>query len=197
MKTIFATIILTVGLSATTVTSITCSGQTATVNATAHGLVASQGFSLSGTAATFNSTTSTVTTNALAFVLPSGTACSNFTSGYTTIVPAKQIIELGATASAGNATVILNYVYWFTTQFPNPLPSSTVSVWSGASAAETAAIVAGTTVEIPGQLSLPATTTATGAQTAVTAQYNATQTGFANFLLAGGYFWNGLTWANH
>ena len=197
MKTTALLFVISVMAQAATVSSITCSGQTATVNATAHGLVASQGFSLSGAATAFNSTTSTVTTNALTFVLPSGTACSGFTSGYTTIVPAKQIIELGATASAGNATVILNYVYWFTTQFPNPLPSTTVSVWSGASAAEIAAIVAGTTVEIPGQLTLPATTSATAAQTATISQYNATQTGFGNFLLAGGYFWNGLTWANH
>ena len=27
-------------------------------------------------------------------------------------------------------------------------------------------------------------------------QYNAMQAGFANFLLAGGYYWNGLAWAH-
>ena len=38
MKTILLTLICVLGLSATTVTSITCSGQAATVNSTAHGL---------------------------------------------------------------------------------------------------------------------------------------------------------------
>ena len=41
MKTIIAILMISVAGFATTVTSITCSGQTATVNATAHGLIAS------------------------------------------------------------------------------------------------------------------------------------------------------------
>ena len=49
MKPILFAILFTLGIHAATVTSITCSGQTATVNSTAHGLIASQGFSLSGT----------------------------------------------------------------------------------------------------------------------------------------------------
>src|ERR1039458_6003773 len=205
MKTLFAILILSLSLQATTVSSITCSGQTATVNATAHGLVASQGFSLSGTAGTFNYTASTVTTNALTFVLPTGTACSGFTSGYTTIVPAKQIIDLSSSANPSTATVTLNYLYWFSTAYPNPLPCTLPpdgatcpkSVWPGASAAENASIVAGTTVETYGSLIFPASTSSGTVTTQVIAQYNAMQTGFANYLLAGGFFWNGLTWANH
>ena len=54
----------------TSISSITCSGQTATVNSTAHGLIASQGFSLSGTAATFNSTTTSATANAFTLCSP-------------------------------------------------------------------------------------------------------------------------------
>lgn len=200
MKTLFTFFVLALGLQATTVTSITCSGQTATVNATAHGLVASQGFSLSGTAGTFNSTASTVTTNALTFVLPSGTACSGFTSGYTTIVPAKQIIDLGSVANPDNATVILSYLYWFTTAYPNPLPCPNgvcpQSAWTGASAAENAAIVAGTTVETFGHLKIAASTSAATVQTNVITQYNAMQVGFAGYLLAGGYYWNGISWSN-
>ena len=91
MKTIIAVLLAAVSLSATTVTSITCSGQTATVNATAHGLVASQGFELTGSAAQFNGTAYTVTTNAFTFKVPAGTACSTYTSGYTTVGPAIQI----------------------------------------------------------------------------------------------------------
>src|ERR1017187_427304 len=117
MKNILAILILSAVASATTVSSITCSGQTATVNSTAHGLVASQGFSLSGTALTFNSTASTVTANAFTFVLPAGTACSGFTSGYSAVVPAKQIIQMFSVPYPGPATVALNYVYWFTTAY--------------------------------------------------------------------------------
>ena len=205
MKTLLAILVLSISAFATTVTSITCSGQTATVNATAHGLVASQGFSLSGSAGTYNSTAWTVTANAFTVMLPASLPCSSFTLGYTAVVPAKQIIDLSSTANPANATVTLNYLYWFTTAYPNPLPCTLPpdgatcpkSVWPGASVAENAAIVAGTTVETYGQLTIPATTSAATVQTTVISQYNAMQVGFAGYLLAGGYFWNGSAWANH
>jgi len=115
-------------------------------------------------------------------------------------VPAKQIIDISASANPSTATVTLNYLYWFTTAYPNPLtcnPGCPVSAWPNASAAENAAIVAGTTVEIPGSLTLPASTSSSTVTTQVIAQYNAMQVGFANYLLAGGYWWNGTAWANH
>ena len=127
MKTFLAILILSALASAATVTSITCSGQTATVNATAHGLIASQGFSLSGTAATFNGTASTVSANSFTFVLPAGTACSGFTSGYTAVVAAKQIIDIGATPNPlapGGPTVTLTYLGWYTTVYPTALCTS-------------------------------------------------------------------------
>ena len=215
MKTIILSLVLSLSAFGATVSSITCSGQTATVNATSHGLVASQGFSLSGTAGTFNSTVSSATANAFTFVLPTGTVCSGFTSGYTTVNPAKQIIDLSSSANPANATVTLNYLYWFSTAFPNPLPCTqpvtTIvndlpvttntgcpqSVWPNASAAENSAIVAGTTVETYGNLTVAASTSSSTVTTQVISQYNAMQTGFSNYLLAGGYFWNGSTWANH
>ena len=99
----------------------------------------------------------------------------------------------------------LNYLYWFSTAYPNPLPCTLPpdgatcpkSVWPGASAAENAAIVAGTMVETYGQLTIAATTSAATVQTTVISQYNAMQAGFAGYLLAGGYFWDGKAWANH
>jgi hypothetical protein len=126
MKRIFVLLIFAALSQAATVSSITCNAQVATVNATAHGLIASQGFSLSGTAGTYNSTVGTaggaVTANTFTFTLPTGTACSGFTSGYTTVVPVKQIIDISSSANPANATVTLNYLYWFTTAYPNPLP---------------------------------------------------------------------------
>lgn len=212
MKNILVFLILTVGLHATAVTSITCSGQTATVNSTAHGLIASRGFSLSGTAPTFNGTASSVTANTFTFLLPAGTPCAGFTTGYTAVVPAKQIIDLNSFANPSGGQVTLKYLYWFTSAYPNPLPCATAapippavvgittcpkSAWPGASAAENAAIVAGTTVETEGQMIIPASTSAVTVQTQVIAQYNTMQIGFANFLLAGGYWWDGSVWANH
>jgi len=211
MKTIIAILMLSATGFAATVSSITCSGQTATVNATAHGLIASQGFSLSGTAATFNSSASSVSANSFTFVLPAGTACSGFTSGYTAVVAAKQIIDIAATPNplaVGGPTVTLTYLGWYTTVFPTalcssagvpipPLTTCPVSQYTAISPAEQAALWAGTTVELQNQVTYPASTpTATVSSGAVT-QYNAMQAGFAGYLLAGGYFWNGTVWANH
>ena len=211
MKTIIAILMLSATGFAATVSSITCSGQTATVNATAHGLIASQGFSLSGTAATFNNSASSVSANSFTFVLPAGTACSGFTSGYTAVVAAKQIIDIAATPNplaVGGPTVTLTYLGWYTTVFPTALCSSTgvpipplttcpVSQYTAISPAEQAALWAGTTVELQNQVTYPASTPAATVSSGAVTQYNAMQAGFAGYLLAGGYFWNGTVWANH
>ena len=188
------------------VSSITFNGQTVTVNATAHGLVASQGFSLSGTAPTFNSTIKTVTTNSFTFALPAtGPQGALFTSGYTAVQAAKQIIKLSSVAQPLAGKVTLNYLMWFTTSLPIPPagvdadgnPLASPSQWPLASAAELAALAAGTTVEFPGTLTIPAATSAASAQTQVEAQYNTMQAAYANFLMAGnGYWWNGTAWVN-
>ena len=209
MKRIIASLILSTTGFAATVSSITCSGQTATVNATAHGLVASQGFSLSGTAATFNSSASSVSANSFTFVLPAGTACSGFTSGYTEVVSAKQIIDIAATPNPlalGGPTVTLTYLGWYTTVFPAalcssagvpipPLTTCPVSQYTAISPAEQAALWAGTTVELQNQVTYPASTPAGTVSGGAVTQYNAMQAAFAGYLLAGGYFWNGTAWS--
>ena len=196
---------------ATPVTSITCGGQTATVNATAHGLIASQGFSLSGTAATFNSTASTVTANSFTFMLPAGTGCGGFTSGYTAVVAAKQVIDIAATPNPlalGGPTVTFTYLGWYTTVYPNalctpagvpipPLATCPVSQYASISPAEQAALWAGTTVELQNQVTYPAATSASTVSSGAVTQYNAMQVGFAGYLLAGGYFWNGTAWMHN
>ena len=211
MKKILAVLILSVPGFAATVSSITCSGQTATVNATAHGLIASQGFSLSGTAATFNGTASTVSANSFTFVPPAGTACSGFTSGYTAVVAAKQIIDIGATPNPlapGGPTVTLSYLGWYTTVYPTalctsagvpipPLTTCPVSQYPAISPAEQAALWAGTTVELQNQVTYPAATSASTVSSGAVTQYNAMQAGFAGYLLAGGYYWNGTAWTHN
>ena len=211
MKTIIAILMLSATGFAATVSSITCSGQTATVNATAHGLIASQGFSLSGTAATFNSSASSVSANSFTFVLPAGTACSGFTSGYTAVVAAKQIIDIAATPNplaVGGPTVTLTYLGWYTTVFPTalcssagvPIPPRTtcpVSQYASISPAEQAALWAGTTVELPNQVSYPAATSASTVSSGAVTQYNAMQAAFSGYLLVGGFWWNGTAWVNY
>ena len=146
----------TVSLSATTVTSVTCSGQTATVNATAHGLVASQGFELTGTSAQFNGAAVTVAANWFTFTVPAGSLCSTYTSGYTSVNPAQQIIELLESQTQARER-LRKFPLLVHDRFPNPIPCNLqpngttcpVSAWAGANVAQNAAIIAGTTVEMP------------------------------------------------
>lgn len=200
MRNLLFALILSAGiLSAATISSITCSGQVATVNATSHGIAQYQGFSISGTAGTFNSTANTASTNSLTFILPAGTACSGFTSGYTTIVQAKQIISIGNSQNPQYGNVTLTYLYWFTTVTPivPACAPSCVSAWSSASGAENAAISAGTTVEVQGAITVSASTSAASIQSTVISQYTAIQTAYGNGLLSGiGYWYNGSTWQN-
>jgi hypothetical protein len=195
MKRYFLLLSLAVSLQAATATSITCSGQTATVNATAHGLVASQGFELTGASPQFNGSVVTAATNSFTFTVPVGTACSIYTSGYTAVAAAQQIIELPGTANPQNGTVSENMLGWFTTVYPNPLPGNTKSVWSGANAAQNAAIVAGTTVEMYISFTVPANTSAASVQSQALTLYNTMQAGFAGYLLATGYCYNGTAWS--
>ena len=190
---LFAVSAFAQSLSAATITSITCSGQTATVNATAHGLIASQGFELTGTAAQFNGTAATVTTNAFTFTVATGTPCSTFTSGYTSVNPAVQVVALPAQANPTAGTTTLTYLYWFTTVYPSPLSAGTKSVWTGANAAQNAAIVAGTTVEFQGSTAFAASTSTSTVQSTILSQYQTEQVSFANFLFAFGCY-NGTTW---
>jgi hypothetical protein len=256
---------------ATTVSSITCSGSTVTVNATAHGLSAVQGFILSGTEPQFDGTVGlNPTTNAFTFALPVWATCASFTSGYSAVVPQQQIIQLPgvpipsagqvneqalfefttiypnqlacnqATAPAsmtvasnigtittgtttaytigqsislsGSATTAVNTTYMVASLvWPNKITVSTSGVSDGtytgltinsgtvcpqskyanASAALNAAIVAGTTVEMYGQLTYPANTSGATIQTAFISQYQTMQAGFTGGLLAIGYCYSG------
>ena len=182
------------------ISTMTCSGGTVTVNATAHGLVSQQGFSITGSnvpAYNINSTAASVSANSLTFKLP----CSGSASGGT-IQAAKQIINIGSSVRPDAGTVTFNYVFWFTTS--NPIvpacaanAGGCISAWAGASAAENAAISAGTTIEQVGAIALPAATSAASTQSIIQGQYSTIQTAFASFLLSGtGYWFNGSAWVN-
>jgi hypothetical protein len=79
---------------------------------------------------------------------------------------------------------------------PAGTSTNTVTLTLTASAAENAALVAGTTVETQGQLTVGASMLASAVTAQIISQYNAMQAGFAGYLLAGGYYWNGLAWTH-
>jgi hypothetical protein len=189
------------------ITTITCTAQVVTVNSTAHGIAQYQGFSITGTTVgtyNINSTAGTASANVFTFTLPAGTPCNGSASGGT-VLPAKQIINIASQPVATNGNISLQYVFWITTIKPTPLicnlgtngTTCPVSLWPGASAAENAAIVAGTTIESPGAITINATTPAATISTNMVAQYVAVQASFTSgFLGYTGYWWNGAVWVN-
>lgn len=215
MKTILLSLFVALGLAqSATISTITCSGQAVTVNATAHGIVQYQGFSITGSSVStynLNGTAATATTNAFTFTQPAGTSCNGSATGGT-VTAAKQIINVSSTA-AGNA-ITINALFWNTTIVPVPLacpiptggtqPVCPTSAWSGASAAENAAIVAGTTIESPQAFSFNSSTSPLTLSNQIAASFNAIQSSYSSgFLGYAGYWWAGglsggnPVWVNH
>ena len=184
------------------ITTITCSAQVVTVNSTAHSIAQYQGFSITGaTVGTYNinSTAGTATANTFTFTLPASTPCNGSATGGA-VLPAKQIINIVSAPIATSGNISLQYVFWNTTVKPVPLvcsPTCPVSSWSGASAAENAAIVAGTTVESPGSITISASTPALTISSMLTTQYANVQASYTSgFLAYSGWWWNGAAWVN-
>ena len=67
---------------------------------------------------------------------------------------AKQIIILNVSTQSQNGLIGVRYLLWLTTASPVVIPGG-ASQWLGASAAENAAIAAGTTIEEGYSLQLP------------------------------------------
>ena len=118
MKRLFLALLIIASAQAATVSSITCSGQTATVNATAHGLTVTQGAVLTGSAGTFIWPVSTASANNFTLnVTASGTTCSTLTSGYSTVAPLRQIIPISTTANPQTGMLTYSDIEWFTTLY--------------------------------------------------------------------------------
>ena len=170
------------------ITGVTCTSQIVTVSCTGCGIAKYQGFSIQGTSVptyNLNATAATASANTFTFTLPASTPCAGSATGGT-VQPAKQIINVASTA-AGNGTITITYVSWYTTL--TPVPSTAVSTWSGASAAENAAIAAGTTIEVAGAVSVsPNASTATISANLI-AQYQAVQASYSSGFLAYAGYW--------
>jgi len=192
-----------------TITTVACASQVVTVTCSgACGIAQYQGFSIAGSSVStynLNSTAATSTTGSFTFTLPSSTPCNGSATGGT-VTPAKQIIALQVTPSANG--IIATYAFWYTTINPIPLAcpnlACPVSAWNGnpaaspptgASAAENAAIVAGTTVESVISIPFALSTSGTSIAAQIVAQYSSTQasynTGFLGYV---NYYYNGTSW---
>jgi hypothetical protein len=205
LSTLFATT-LAVAAGAP-ITTITCTAQVVTVTATAHGIAQYQGFSITGASVgtyNINSTAGTATANTFTFTLPASTPCNGPASGGT-VLPAKQIVNIGSQPIASSGNISMQYVFWNTTTKPVPLvcnlgtngTTCPVSAWSGASAAENAAIVAGTTVESVGALTISASTPSATVSAMMVTQYANVQASYTSgFLSYSGWWWNGAAWIN-
>ena len=181
------------------VTSCSSSGGVVTVTCSAaHGLAQNQGFSLQNTSnPTYNIngtvlsvTSSTVFTFSLA--VSDGT-----TSTGGTVNPAKEIIILQTNPFGANSTITVRYLLWLTTVTPSP--GTATSQWSGASTAENAALVIGTTVELSRSISLSSTVTKAQLEAAISQDFTAQQAAFAAAPAPGAFYgvvYDGTGWSS-
>lgn len=190
MGKLLALFLLALGLNAATISTITCSGGVATVTV-ANTLVASQGFEITGSSvSTYNINGTAVTANSTSFTF--NVTCNGSATGGT-FTPAQQILVLSLHVTGGVLTAV--ELFWNTQITPQPCAGCT-SLWPTATAAQIAAIQAGTTVESQQYFNVPITTSTTALNTLVTTQYNSIQTAYAENLTSFvGYCYNGTSWA--
>lgn len=129
----------------TAISTVTVVGSTVTVNAVAHGLLASlpSGFCISGSSVPQLNLCGVVATsiaNSFTFILAAAPACA---SSCGSVLPAKHVIWLSTLTVAGGYQV--NYLLWITTASP---AGGKQSAWTGASAAESAAVSSGAFMEV-------------------------------------------------
>jgi hypothetical protein len=86
---------------------------------------------------------------------------------------AKEVIVL-TVSQTDSLTLAVNYLLWLTTTSPIPKPNFN-SVWTGPSAAETAALQAGTTIELQRTRNFPPTATKAQIEALLQADYTAAQ----------------------
>lgn len=133
-----------------TISAISRTANVVTVTTSAaHGLIANQGFSIAGVtdSANFPNFNGTILTQPSSTTFTYNSTGSNASSSGGTAVAAKEVVVLEIQTESSGRTSI-RYLLWLTTTVPFPKPNIP-SAWSGASAAENAALAAGTTIEIP------------------------------------------------
>lgn len=175
--------------SSVAVTTITVSGGTVTVNSTAHGIVANQGFCLSAPAGVCN-VAATAATNSFTFAATGVSACA---SSCGTVTAAKRAIWLSTQTVSGGYQV--NYILWLTTT--SPVSGSGTSAYTSATSQEKAALQLGNFIEIPRSEFFPLSTTLANAEAQLQNDYAAQQSQLAASVQPGqffGNFFDGIGW---
>lgn len=179
------------------VSNITSAGSTVTVSTTtAHGLAVNQGFSLTGVTPTTLNINATVATvpNSTSFTFTM-TSPPTYTSGGN-VKPAKEVIVLMINTTQPGA-IQVQYALWLTTLYP-VAKTNAVSVWSGASTQENAALAAGTTIEVVRSDSFPSTFVEASIEAFMASDYGATQAALAASTQPGqfyGVYYDGTGWS--
>jgi hypothetical protein len=164
------------------------------VNATAHGLsaVTPSGFCISGSSVpqlNVCGVVSTATTNSFTFLMIGAPACA---SSCGTVLPAKRTIWLRTDTISGGYNV--SFLEWVVTTSP---AGGKTSAWSGASAAENAAVSAGTFIEYQKSQIFTNGTTLAQAETWLANDWASTQASQTSSVQPGtftGNFWDGVGW---
>lgn len=192
-RILFSFLLAALSLSAagTSITGISCTGNIATVTV-ANTLVASQGFEIAGSSVSaYNINGTAATANSTSFTF--AVACSGSATGGT-FQPAWQVITLAIVPT--NSGFTITDALWLTTTTPTACPGCTSAV-PGITAAQLAALQAGTTVEQVVTFGVLATETTAQMNTQVQTLYNNAQASFAAGGLTKfvGWCFNGSAWS--
>lgn len=177
---------------AATISTITCTSGVVTVNVANAGLVANQGFEITGNSVAGYNINSTAVSASASTVTWNIASCPATGAGGA-IVPAQQILILSITPTANSITA--QEIFWNTTTFAVACVGCT-SQFASATAAQLAAIQAGTTVESVVTINVQAGTSTANMNAQVLARYAAAQSSFALGLPQfAGFCYNGVAWS--
>lgn len=170
------------------ITSISVANGVVTVAASGHGLAVNQGFSLQGTTGgTYDCCGVVTAQNGSGFTFAQGSLPATGQAGAAgKVFPAKKVIILSTQQPLGVPEITVNYILWLTTQ--KPVPVTATSAWSGAGAAEVAAIGAGYFIERQGSKQFAQGDTTAAIQTELLNEHTAQQGALAAGVQPGAYY---------
>lgn len=176
------------------------SGVVTVTTGTAHGLAINAGFCLSAPGSVCAVAKTITSATVFTFDMPTNTAVAACASSCGTGDAAPRLVVLQVTA--GQSTKTFSYVLWLTTLTPLPRAGA-VSAWTptatsaGASVAQTAALAAGSFIEVGRAVTFPASQAIADVQTYMQNDYTSAQSALAGNTQPGafyGFVWTGGSW---
>lgn len=176
------------------------SGVVTVTTGTAHGLAVNTGFCLSAPATVCAVAKTITSATVFTFDMPTNVTVSACASSCGTGDVSPRVAVLRVTASQSTKT--FNYVLWLTTLTPLP-KSGAVSLWTptsvsaGASVAQTAALAAGSFIEVARAETFPSSQAIADVQTFMQNDYTSSQAALAGNTQPGafyGFVWSGGSW---